>query len=91
MATVDKRSISLTTELAAIVDGAVAEGSYASGSEVVRDALREWNERRECYGYTRDELRALIKEGLENGEPKPWNKAEFLEEARERLQMKRDS
>lgn len=90
MATVDKRSISLTPELASIVDTAVAEGDYATSSEVVRDALREWKERRDFHGYTREEVRALLQAGLASGDPKPWNKDDFLASARQRLQTKQD-
>ena len=47
MGHVDKRSITLSPELAAAVDDVVAAGEYASASEVIRDALRQWKERRD--------------------------------------------
>lgn len=40
----DKRSITLSPELAAAVDDVVATGEYASASEVVRNGLRQWKE-----------------------------------------------
>lgn len=67
MGHVDKRSITLSPELAAAVDGAVDAGEYASASEVIRDALRLWKERRDLYGYSVEELRALIQEGIDSG------------------------
>ncbi|HEY4191767.1 MAG TPA: type II toxin-antitoxin system ParD family antitoxin [Mesorhizobium sp.] len=67
MGHVDKRSISLSPELAAVVDDAVAAGEYASASEVVRDALRQWKDRRDLFGYTLEELRALVQEGIDSG------------------------
>ncbi|GAA4116868.1 type II toxin-antitoxin system ParD family antitoxin [Aminobacter aganoensis] len=67
MGHVDKRSITLSPELAAAVDGAVDAGEYASASEVIRDALRLWKERRDLFGYTLEELRALIQEGIDSG------------------------
>jgi antitoxin ParD1/3/4 len=42
MANVEKLSIALTAEMAAMVRQAVESGEYASSSEVVRDALRDW-------------------------------------------------
>ena len=60
MGHVDKRSITLSPELAAVVDDAVTAGEYASASEVVRDALRQWKDRRDLFGYTLEELRALV-------------------------------
>ena len=67
MGHVDKRSITLSPELATLVDDAVAAGEYASASEVIRDALRQWKERRDLFGYTLEELRALIQEGVDSG------------------------
>lgn len=41
-----KISISITDEHAALLRDAVSSGAYASSSEVVREALREWRARR---------------------------------------------
>lgn len=38
----EKMSITLTPELAALVHDAGATGNYASTSEVIREALRDW-------------------------------------------------
>lgn len=62
MGQVDKRSITLSPELAAAVDDVVAAGEYASASEVIRDALRQWKDRRDLHGYTVEELRKLVRE-----------------------------
>jgi antitoxin ParD1/3/4 len=71
MGHVDKRSITLSPDLATAVDEAVAAGEYASASEVIRDALRDWKEKRDLLGYTLEELRALWDEGIASGEAKP--------------------
>lgn len=42
MPTVEKLSIALPTEMAAVVRRAVETGDYSSNSEVVREALRDW-------------------------------------------------
>ena len=42
----EKISISLTAEHARLIDEAVASGDYASSSEVVREALRDWKTKR---------------------------------------------
>ncbi len=85
MTTVEKLSITLTPDMAQCVRAAVAEGDYASTSEVVRDALRLWQERRDCFGHTLEQLQHLVQEGLESGPAQPWNKAAFLAEAQRRL------
>ena len=46
MATVEKVSIALPTDMLTMVRKAVRTGDYASSSEVVREALREWKARR---------------------------------------------
>ncbi|WP_051355253.1 type II toxin-antitoxin system ParD family antitoxin [Mesorhizobium erdmanii] len=67
MGQVDKRSITLSPELAQAVDDVVAAGEYASASEVIRDALRQWKDRRDLFGYTLEELRKLVQEGIDSG------------------------
>jgi predicted nucleotidyltransferase len=44
--TVEKVSIALSSDMLRMVKEAVAGGFYASSSEVVREALREWKQRR---------------------------------------------
>jgi antitoxin ParD1/3/4 len=85
MGHVDKRSITLSPELAAVVDGAVEAGEYASASEVVREALRQWKERRDNFGYTTAELRALIQEGIDSGPGRFASIEEIKAEARRRM------
>jgi antitoxin ParD1/3/4 len=46
MPTIEKLSIALPSEMAALVRRAVDLGEYSSNSEVVRDALREWTHKR---------------------------------------------
>jgi antitoxin ParD1/3/4 len=63
MSDIEKVSIALTTELANRVRAAVKSGDYASSSEVIRDALRDWCDRQD----ERDRLRRLWDEGIASG------------------------
>ena len=45
MSATDRRTVSLPTEHAAYIDARVADGTYASASEVVRAGLRALQER----------------------------------------------
>ncbi|MCB8836992.1 type II toxin-antitoxin system ParD family antitoxin [Aurantimonas sp. VKM B-3413] len=81
----DNRTISLSSELAAAVDEAVEAGAYGNASEVIGEALREWKERRDLFGYSRDELRRLIQEEIDSGPAEPWDREAFLAKARQRL------
>lgn len=59
MANVEKLSIALTPEMARLVRGAVESGEYASNSDVVLEALREWEKRRALRQDDVEELRRL--------------------------------
>ena len=48
---------------------AVATGEYASSSEVVRDALRDWTHKRQLQQNGIAELRALWKQAREKNGP----------------------
>ncbi len=85
MGHVDKRSITLSPELAAAVDDVVAAGEYASASEVIRDALRQWKDRRDLLGYTVEELRKLVQEGIDSGPGQFASMDEIKAEARRRF------
>lgn len=82
MGTVEKITIALTAEQAGFVRSAVAAGEYASTSEAIRDAVREWKERRDLLGYTVEELRAAVQEGLDSGPSQFETMAEIIAEAR---------
>jgi antitoxin ParD1/3/4 len=69
MSKVEKLSIALTTELAEAVRVAVETGDYASSSEVIREAVRDWTEKRDRRTAQIAYLRAAIEEGLASGEP----------------------
>jgi antitoxin ParD1/3/4 len=67
MANVEKLSVAVTPEMAALMREAVEAGEYASTSEVVRDALRDWEYRRKQRDLAIVELRRLIQEGIDSG------------------------
>lgn len=66
MPKVEKISISLTGELADVVRGAVNSGRYASSSEVIRAALRDFSELEAQREARLVELRGLIQDGLDS-------------------------
>ena len=67
MSSVQKVSVALTPELMALLQEAVDAGEYTSASEVIRDALRHWKERRSLQELSADELRRLWHEGIASG------------------------
>ena len=69
MATAEKISIALPPEMVAIIRNAVATGEYASSSEVIRDALRDWTNKRALRQQGIAELRQLWQEALHDKTP----------------------
>lgn len=88
MATVEKMTIALTAEMAGTIRAAVDAGEYASTSEAVREAVREWKERRDLLGYTIKELRGLAREGIESATSRR-TMTEVKVEARRRFEASR--
>jgi antitoxin ParD1/3/4 len=63
MPDIERLTITLPADMAAVVKSAVEAGDYASTSEVVREAIREWKVRR---ALQLQELAAL-KQDIEKG------------------------
>lgn len=64
MADIERLTITLPSEMAAVVRGAVEGGDYASSSEVVREALRDWKLKRALQLQELAALKADIDQGL---------------------------
>ncbi|MET7241815.1 type II toxin-antitoxin system ParD family antitoxin [Methylobacterium sp. EM32] len=88
MAAVESITVDLPSDIAEFVRQAVEAGEYASTSEAIGDAVRLWKQHRnvhdDTHGYSIEELRELVREGLESG-PSQWDSmAEIKAEARRR-------
>ena len=86
MANVEKISIALPADMATLVRKAVETGDYASSSEVIREALREWKARRAARSEAVSELRRLWEEGIESGRSATLDMADIKKRGRQRLQ-----
>lgn len=67
MANVEKVSVALTREMTALMRQVVDAGEYASTSEVVREALRDWTLRRAERTQAIEALGKLWDEGIASG------------------------
>jgi antitoxin ParD1/3/4 len=85
MPNIEKISVALTPEMAELVRQAVESGEYASGSEVIREALWEWKLKRSVQKQELEDLRRLWKEGIESGSGHFHDIEEIKEEARRRF------
>ncbi len=71
-------TVSLTPEQAARLEQAVESGSYASSSEIVRDALLLWEEREELRARELEHLRQAYETGRASGAGESVDRADFL-------------
>jgi antitoxin ParD1/3/4 len=67
MGRIEKISIALPQDMVADVKAAVEQGDYATTSEVIRDALRDWRLKRKVEALEVEELRQLVQEGIDSG------------------------
>ena len=67
MSAIERMTITMPAEMAAALRQTVAGGEYASTSEVVREALREWTRHRDAERRDLETLRAAIRAGDESG------------------------
>ena len=66
MASIEKISIALPPEMVSMVRDVVETGEYASSSEVVREALRDWSHKRLLQQNGVEELRRVWQEARAN-------------------------
>jgi antitoxin ParD1/3/4 len=82
----EKMSITLTSEQAVMLNEAVAAGEYASTSEVIREALRDWRVKQMVRQRQTQDIRHLWNEGVQSGPGRFQDIEELIREAEKRYQ-----
>lgn len=88
MSNIERLTITIPTDMAAVVKAAVNGGDYASTSEVVREALREWRLRRVVQEQELAALKADIDKGMADvaaGRVQDFDTARIVERGRKLL------
>ena len=85
MADIQKVSIALTGGQLAALKAAVEAGEYATTSEIVREAIRDWQFKRELRREDIKRLRQLWDEGKASGQAEPFDVERTLAAAEARL------
>lgn len=88
MPEIARLTITLPSDMAAVVKGAVAGGDYASTSEVIREALRDWKMKRALQLQELAALKMDIDKGLTDlaeGRVQDFDAARIIERGRKLL------
>ena len=85
MPDIQKVSVALTGEQLAALKAAVETGEYATTSEIIREAIRDWQLKRELRQEDIRRLRQLWDEGKASGPAVPLDFDEVRREAQKRL------
>ena len=94
MSDIERITVTVTAEMARAVKSAVAGGDYATSSEIIREALRDWRHKRTLRAQQLAELRADIAEGLDDiaaGRVSDFDADQIIEEGKERLRARKSS
>ena len=94
MSTIERMTITMPADMAAVVKAAVDAGDYASTREVVRDALREWKTRRAIQLQELVVLKSDIDKGLADvaaGRVKDFDTKKIVERGRKLLATRSSS
>ena len=94
MAGIEQLTMALPAEMAAVVKGAVDAGDYASSSEVVREALRDWKMKRALQQQELAALKADIDRGLTDlamGHVQDFDAGRIVERGRKLLAIRSPS
>ena len=83
-----KISVSVTPQMASRIKDIVKGGEYGSTSEVVREALRDWSEKRARKQAEIDYLRTAWDKGIKSGPGRFRSFQDIRKEARKRAGIK---
>jgi antitoxin ParD1/3/4 len=85
MPDIQKVSVALTREQIDVLKAAIKDGEYATAGEIVREALRDWQLKRQLRQENLKRLQELWDAGVASGTAKPLDFDELRRMARERL------
>lgn len=94
MPTIERMTVTMPADMAAAIKGAVDSGDYASTSEVVREALRDWRTKRALQLQELAALKADIDKGLADvaaGRVQDFDTARIVERGRTLLAKRSSS
>lgn len=94
MSTIERLTVTMPADMAAVVKAAVEGGGYTSTSEVVREALRDWKAKRAIQSLELAALKTDIDKGLADvtaGRLMDFDAEDIAERGRKLLAARSDS
>lgn len=94
MSTIERLTVTMPADMAAVVKAAVEGGGYTSTSEVVREALRDWKAKRAIQSLELAALKTDIDKGLADvtaGRLVDFDAEDIAERGRKLLAARSDS
>ena len=91
LSTVERLTVTMPVDMAALIKQAVAGGDYASSSEVIREAMREWKAKRGLRMPAFDSLKADLDKGMADvaaGRVNDFDAAKIVERGRKLLAVR---
>ena len=91
LSTVERLTVTMPVDMAALIKQAVAGGDYASSSEVIREAMREWKAKRGLQMGAFDSLKADLDKGMADvaaGRVNDFDAAKIVERGRKLLAVR---
>jgi len=88
MSSIERLTVTMPADMAAAIKAAVDGGDYASSSEVVREAVRDWKTKRALQLHELAALRINIDQGLADvaaGRVQDFDAAAIIERGRKLL------
>lgn len=90
MSNLQRLTVTLTEEMAHTIRAAIQAGEYASSSEVIREALRDWEHKKAMQENALQELRAKIRAGMDDieaGRVQDFDPERIIEKGEQQLQQ----
>ena len=91
---IERMTVTVTPEMAAAMQTALAEGAYASSSEIVREALRDWQHKRRIRESELAALRtdiAAADQDIREGRVSAFDAEKIIKEGQERSKSRSTS
>ncbi|MER0239363.1 type II toxin-antitoxin system ParD family antitoxin [Fulvimarina sp. MAC8] len=76
----EELTVTLPTEQVRLMKSAIESGSYDTNSDIIRDALKLWEQKEAVERADLERLRRAYAEGIASGPAQPFDRDKFFDE-----------